>query len=124
MRLMGSCYSKLGNYNEAINWFRRACFEDSTVRETWCDLAQFCYSRSNWAECYFAATTAISITKPHQFYTHEPKAWSEKPYDLASIAAWNLGMKVEALRLGKIAAEMNPTDNRLRQNVKLMEESK
>jgi hypothetical protein len=51
----------------------------------------------------------------------DPSVWTEKPYDLASIAAWHLGLKERAVELCKKALEFNPTDTRLISNLASME---
>jgi hypothetical protein len=50
----------------------------------------------------------------------DPSVWSEKPYDLASLGAWNLGLKEEAMDLCRKALEFNPTDARLVRNLEQM----
>jgi hypothetical protein len=51
----------------------------------------------------------------------DPSVWTDKPYDYASIAAWNLGFKTEAVEFVKKALEFAPSDTRLLNNLKLME---
>jgi len=48
--------------------------------------------------------------------------WTEKPYDFASIAAWNLGIKDQAIEFCKKALEFNPADTRLLRNLEQMTE--
>jgi len=54
-------------------------------------------------------------------YTCDPSVWTEKPYDLASIASWHLGMKDQAIAYCKEALKLNPDDQRLQDNLKSME---
>jgi tetratricopeptide (TPR) repeat protein len=75
-----------------------------------------------WAESYAAAKSALQITDKALVYTMDPSVWTEKPWDLASIAAWNLGLKEEAIELCKKALEFNPTDSRLIKNLQQMTE--
>jgi Flp pilus assembly protein TadD len=64
--------------------------------------------------------SALAITHKREVYTAEPSSWKEKPYDYASIAAWNLGLKDQALTLCKQALEFNPSDKRLLKNMELI----
>ena len=80
----------------------------------------FCYRRSLWVEGYSAAKQALQITDKALVYTMDPSVWTEKPYDLASICAWNLGLKEEAGTLVKKALEFNPSDSRLLANLQYM----
>jgi hypothetical protein len=44
------------------------------------------------------------------------------PHDLAAIASWNLGLRKEALAHAQAALEFDKTDQRLQNNVKLIEQ--
>ena len=79
------------------------------------------YRHSMWAESFSAAMSALDITNKEEVYTMDPSVWTEKPYDLASIAAWHLGLKERAVELCKKALEFNPTDTRLISNLASME---
>jgi hypothetical protein len=79
------------------------------------------YRNSMWAESFSAAMSALGITNKEEVYTMDPSVWTEKPYDLASIAAWHLGLKERAVELCKQALEFNPTDSRLIANLESME---
>lgn len=122
MRLMGQSYSELKQDWLALKWYRLACAEAPETREPWVELAMFCYRMSMWAECYSAATTALAITNKAAVYTMDPSVWTEKPYDLASIAAWHLGLKDKAVDYCKKALEFNPSDARLIKNLEHMTE--
>ena len=121
MRLMGQCWDELAGLEEAMRWYRRACAEAPKAREPWCDLALACYRREQWAECYAAATTALAITDRALVYTCDPKVWGALPHDLASIAAWHLGLIDESVRQVKAAVAIAPEDERLRRNLASIE---
>ena len=123
MRLLGKAYDELGNGWETQKWLRLACAEAPNTREPWVELAMFCYRRSLWVECYSSAKQALQITDKQAVYTMDPSVWTEKPWDLASLGAWNLGLKAEAVELCKKALEFNPSDIRLIQNLQQMTET-
>ena len=120
MRLLGQSYAATNNDFEAIKWHRLATIELPTAREPWVDLAMHCYKKSMWQECFYAAQMALGITDKQLVYTMDPKAWSELPFDLASIAAWNLGFKDLAIEYCQKAIEFNPSDTRLIANLNNM----
>lgn len=122
MRLLGKSYEHLNNHSEALKWYMAACAEAPGTREPWVDLAMFSYMMSDWNQCYFAAQKALEIKDKALVYTMDPSVWSEKPYDLASIAAWHLGRKEEAITLCEKALEFNPKDARLMSNLVKMTE--
>jgi len=122
MRLLGKAYAELNDTHQAIKWFRLAVAEAPGTREPWVELSMICYRHNMWAESYSAAKSALQITDKQAVYTMDPEVWGEKPWDLASIAAWNLGLKDEAVQLCKEALKFNPTDNRLIKNLEQMTE--
>jgi tetratricopeptide (TPR) repeat protein len=122
MRLLGQSYAELEKDWDAIKWLRLACAEAPYTREPWVELSMLCYRRSMWPESYFAAQQALTITDKAAVYTMDPSVWTEKPYDLASIAAWHLGHKEQAVEYCKKALEYSPSDARLVRNLEKMTE--
>jgi len=120
MRLLGKAYEHLGQHWEAHKWYRLAVAEAPGTREPWCELAMFAYMRSSWIECYSAAKSALEIKDKALVYTMDPSVWGEKPYDLASIAAWHMGLTEEAGELVAKAIELAPNDQRLLNNQRMM----
>lgn len=120
MRLLGKSYAELGNQWEAIKWFRLGVAEAPGTREPWCELAMICYRHGMWAECYAAALSALNIKDKQLVYTMNPDVWTEQPHDLASIAAWNLGLVDSAIEHCQKALEFAPENIRLIDNLALM----
>ena len=120
MRLLGKTHQHLHQPHEAHKWYRLAVAEAPNTREPWVELAEFCYTRQLWVECYSAAKSALEIKNKQLVYTMDPSVWTEKPYDYGSIAAWYMGLKIEALELVDKALEFNPTDVRLINNRELI----
>jgi len=87
----------------------------------WQCLALCHYERQEWQGCYDNAMRAIDAAG---ICTHatDPNA-KTKAFDLASVAAWNLGKRPEALRLGREAVARCPDDARLLSNVAFMEQA-
>jgi tetratricopeptide (TPR) repeat protein len=85
------------------------------------ELSIICYRQNLWAESYAAALSALEIKDKQLVYTMDPTVWTEKPYDFASIAAWNLGLKESAIEFCKKALEFNPSDPRLINNLASMQ---
>lgn len=123
MRLLSKCNAELGNPWEAIKWARLAAAEAPNTREPWVELSMLMYRYSMWNDSYAAAMNALQIVDKEAVYTMDPSVWTEKPYDLASIAAWHLGFKEQAIEYCKKALEFNPTDSRLIRNLEQMTEA-
>lgn len=121
MRLLSQAYEHKANYWEAFAWARRAVAEAPNTRETWVRLAELCYQHHIWQECYNACLQALAITNKELVYTMDPSVWTEKPHDYASIAAWHLGLKEQAVEHCKKALEFAPNDARIRNNLAMMQ---
>lgn len=121
MRIMGRCYQELGDFESALKWLRNATSEAPGTRESWYELALACYRTSRWAESLGAALTCLSIIHREKVYTVDPLVWGAAPHDLASIAAWNLGLHSLALEHARKAVELDPNDIRLRKNLEFCE---
>lgn len=116
-RVMGRCYSELGNPWEAEKAFHLAASEAPNTREPWCELATLMYRQSRWAESFAYAMRALSITDKALVYTCDPNVWGALPHDLAAIAAWHLGLEKVAIEQGALAIDKNPGDPRLKDNL-------
>jgi glycosyltransferase involved in cell wall biosynthesis len=120
MRLLAKSHDEIGQGAEALKWARLAVAEAPGTREPWVELSMLCYRRQLWAESYASALSALEIKDKQLVYTMDPSVWTEKPYDLASIAAWHLGLTDSAIDFCKKALEFNPTDSRLLANLASM----
>ncbi|CAB4128846.1 hypothetical protein UFOVP111_92 [uncultured Caudovirales phage] len=112
MRYLAKCEP-----DNAEKWFIAATLEDPNRREPLVDLAQFYYRQLDWAKCYEAATGALNIEDKPMDYLCEAFAWGALPWDLGAIAAHYLGLPEEALKLGTKALELDPTNERLANNL-------
>lgn len=119
-RVIGRCYSELGDARRAEEAFLKAACEAPNTREPWCELALLYYRNARWPECYAMSMKAISIKDRELVYTVDPAVWGHWPHDLASISAWHMGMHGIALEQAEIAAKMSPSDERLAQNFEII----
>lgn len=122
-RVMAKCYSELGNLAEAEKSLFMAASEAPNTREPWCELSLLMYKQKRWEESFTFALRTLKIENRELVYTCDPEVWGHQPHDLASIAAWNLGLKEIALKQAKLAVEKTPHDARLQANLKHIEDS-
>mgnify|MGYP003345152135 CR=1 FL=1 len=115
MRLLGDSEEALGR--DGMGWYRKGCAEDPNVRETWLALSSAASSKRLWAESFGAALMALRIEEPVFTYTMDPFSYTAKPYDLAALAAYYLGMKEKAKEFGAKALELEPNNERLLKNM-------
>jgi glycosyltransferase involved in cell wall biosynthesis len=120
MRLLGKCYAEKRDSGQAEKWYMSAASEAPNTREPWCELAMAMYRQSRWEECFAFSMRALRITHKELVYTCDPAVWGHWAHDLASIAAWRLGLKDIAVEQARIAIEKSPDDMRLQANLKFL----
>jgi len=123
MRLLGKSYEAIGDNPTAYSWYIKACAEAPSTREGWLDLAQYCYRIGSWIECYSAIQKCLGITERQFVYTSDPHSWTELPYDIGSIAAWNLKMFDDAKELAQKALSFDEKNSRILNNLRIIESS-
>jgi len=123
-RLLGKAHGELGDPWQSEKYYQLAAGEAPGTREPWCELALLYYRQHRWPDCYAAAMRALEIKDKQLVYTCDPAVWGHWAHDLASISAWNMGMKDVAREQAKIAVELSPDDGRLRANLAFMTEDK
>jgi glycosyltransferase involved in cell wall biosynthesis len=122
LRTMGRSYQELGDFENALKVLRLSTSEAPETREPWHELALACYRTQRWSECLGAALTCLTIKNREWVYTVNPEVWGAAPHDLASIAAFQLGIYGIAKEHAEKAVELAPDDLRLRQNLAFCEE--
>lgn len=119
MRFVGRCLAQLGQHDDALVWFRAATDTAPDTREPWVELAQACHDQQRWHECYSAAVFALKITVRPAIYINDARAWGEVPDDLASVAAWHLGLHHDAITHAEHALAIAPDNQRVADNLTL-----
>lgn len=121
MRFISRSYLALDNKQESEVWGLKACAEAPNEREPWLDLGKVYYKYQNWSGLYFTMKQLLNIESKPTSYICETDAWNGIPYDMASIAAYYMGMFKEAVELSKIAVSLEPDDDRIKNNLLLCE---
>ncbi len=103
--------------HEAEHWHLRACAEYKEGAETWTDLAKYYHVKENWFNMFHAAKRALGCQLYKGLYLTEPDAYGWWPNDMAALSAYRLGYFKEALHHGQIAVDLNPDDQRLKDNL-------
>lgn len=92
-------------------------------REAWVDLAAVRYAEEDWHGLLDASINGLKVEEMPLEYLTEADAWGPALHDYAGIAAWNLGLRYEALGHGLAAEKLNPADPRLAANARMYEET-
>lgn len=117
LRFISRCYRALGNNTESLKSAKLATIEFEWAREPWLELARAAYFAQDWHCCYYASTKCLSIVNPSKSYMYDSACWGSEPYDLAALAAYNLGYDKQAVIYGQQAVNLNPNDERLQGNL-------
>lgn len=99
------------------SWLLKAIAECPNRREALVELSQFYYETQQFELSYAYAIKSLQIIEKPLEYLCEDFAWGYLPYDLAAIAAFNIGLKDKAKMYGEKALELNPLDQRLINNM-------
>jgi len=102
---------------EAELWLRKAIDQAPGRREPLVDLAKLYYERQDWEKSLQAAREALDIKEKPLEYLCEAEAWGAAPHDYAAIAAYNLELYADSVQYAQAAIAMEPTDQRLQNNL-------
>ena len=122
MRFIARCYKNLNRFEEARMWLDKAITESPYLRDPYMERALLEYHLENWQDVEKYSLKALEIKTHQKTYINEVFSWNNTPYDLLSIADFYLKKYDEALKYAKLALKMNPKDERIQNNIKLIEE--
>lgn len=117
-RNCGYAYQQLGNDLAAGTWYIDATEEAPDQLENWFSLSQFYYTQSKWQRCYEAAIKVLDLKPDSHYLSDESVVW--RMYDMLALSSWHLGQKGSAKKYARIASELNPDDERLKNNYAFM----
>ena len=120
MRFIARCYVELGDYLRKEIWLRRAITEEPSQREAALELAEMMHAHKDWPALVRACEACLAVKERKMSYLTKAEAWGYRPHDLYSIGLWYTGHRKEAIRENMRALELNPNDERLRNNDAVM----
>ena len=123
MRFIARSYKNLKRYDEAKMWLDKAIKETPHLRDAYVERALLEYQLSNYQEVIKYCNEALKIKKHQKTYINETFSWDNTIYDLLSIAYFYTNELELSLQNIKYAIEMNPKDQRLLENKKIIEKS-
>ena len=123
MRFIARSYQALNRYDEARMWLDKAILEAPYLRDPYIERAILEYKDENWSEVIYYVEGALKIKEHAKTYINEPFSWDHTPYDLLSLAYYNLGKFDEALSNITMALQFSPNDERLIRNKELIEKA-
>ncbi|HHV32824.1 MAG TPA: glycosyltransferase [Clostridiales bacterium] len=121
MRWIAKSYHMLSQTQEAYRWYFRAISEVPYQREAYVECAQVAYAIQDWATCFFMTEQALKIKNKLTNYINMGYAWDSTPDDLCAIACYWLGMYSRSAEHARAALLLNPGDERLKNNLEIIE---
>ncbi|UCI19168.1 glycosyltransferase [Mesorhizobium sp. B2-1-8] len=98
-------------------WLEKARMEAPHRREIWLDLAEELHGRADWPNLFWACTQGIGKTHHTGSYLDDNSCWGFRLFDLGAIAAWHLNVMDLAVEWGRKALELDPSNQRLKNNL-------
>jgi len=122
MRFIARCYKKLNRIEESRMWLDKAIDEAPYLRDPYMERALLEYQINNWVEVEKYCLKALKITSHQKTYINEIFSWDNTVYDLLSLSCYYQGKDDEAIKYINLALEMDPDNERLLKNAKIMKE--
>ena len=120
MRYIAQAYWNKGELPRARDWYLRAVAEAPHLREPYMDLAMLLYRQENWDGVLYATGCALEIAVRPESYICEAASWGSLPHDLRALAFAHTGHHGQALEQARRALEVEPGNQRLQENVKIL----
>lgn len=122
MRYIARCHQLKGDLPTAKAWLLRAIAECPASRDPYVETARLGYTLADWPLTYYMVEAALRITEKPVSYLNEASSWDHSPYDLGAIACYRIGLYARSRELAEQACALKPDDERLKNNLALIEE--
>lgn len=115
-----SCF-QLNDLKQAYSWYYKAIAETPDMRDPYIECAKMAYLISDWPTAFFMSEEALKIKEKSKTFVNMGYCWDYNPNDLAAISCYRLGMFERAKKHAEAALEFSPEDERLKNNLRLIE---
>jgi glycosyltransferase involved in cell wall biosynthesis len=103
--------------DKKMYWLDKARLEAPHRRETWLDLAEELHGHADWLNLFWACTNGIEKTYRTGSYLDDGHCWGFRLFDLGAIASWHLNVMDRAVEWAEKALQLDPENNRLKNNL-------
>lgn len=124
MRFIARCYVNLNRFEEARMWLDKAILEAPYLRDPYMERALLEYQQESWQEVEKYCLQTLEIKTHAKSYINEVFSWNNTVYDLLSLSYYYQNNKKQALKYIKLALKMEPNNERLQNNLKLIKDMK
>lgn len=120
MRFIARSYKNLNRYEEAKMWLKKAINEAPYLREPYIELGILEYSYNNFQSSIKFIEKGLKIKYHPKTYINEIFCYDETPYDILSICYYNIKDFKKSLENVDIALSINPNNERIINNKKII----
>lgn len=124
MRFIARCYTNLKRYDEAKMWLEKAIKEAPHLRDPYIELALLYNDLNDYEKVIYYTLEALKIPLNYKTYINEVFSFDETANDLLSIAYYNENDLDKAIYYANEALKINPENQRIKNNLELMEKEK
>ena len=124
MRFISRCYINLKRYDEAKMWLDKAINEAPYLRDSYVERGILEYELDNYKEASKYLNDALNINSHEKTYINEIFSWDNTIYDMLSICMFYLNRIDESLFYINKAIDMEPNNERLINNKKIIKRYK
>lgn len=121
MRFIARSHKQRRNIEDAKKWYYKSIAEAPHLREPFVEMAQLAHLEKDWPKVFHMFNEAIKIKNKPASYLTEAFAWDHTIYDLCSLGCYHLGLLEKSYELAKMASELAPDNDRLKNNIKNIE---
>jgi len=104
-----------------LEYLQRALISAPERRQVWLELARYYYGKQDWHGLLWACGSGLDKSRRDHSYLDHVDAWGNQLQDFGSIAAANLGWYKKSVEWCQAAINIQPTDDRLRNNLQWMQ---
>lgn len=122
MRFIARSYKMLNNYYLAKYWYKKARLEAPHLRDPFVESAIMYYELNDWDNVINNCFKALNIKSNPKTYINETFCYDHTIFDLLSIAFYHKELYDYSLLSINLALQISPTNERLLNNKKIIEE--
>jgi glycosyltransferase involved in cell wall biosynthesis len=112
-KFIANAYDALNKHDLVISWLLHGVAEQPAIRDNWVTLAETYYALKDYLGCYYAIRQALKIKECRAGHATHAKCWGYFPHELASVCAFQLGLKEQAALHLQNALIYSPNDPEL-----------
>lgn len=122
-RFISRGYIALKRYDEARMWLLKAIDLTPYLREPYVEMGLLYYYKGEYKESIKYMENAINIVTKSPTYINEEFAWNETPYDVLGLCYYYIGDKFNSVKTLEKALEINPNNERIKNNYDFIKKS-